>query len=81
VRAGPTERAGFDEWMNAPAAELSDELLARHDDEIDSLTKRFKELEPILGYVNKYIALCEERTNYDVLLQDSTRLCSRERGA
>jgi hypothetical protein len=67
--------------MNASGDELSDELLSKHDEEIASLTERYKALEPILGYVNKYLHLCEERTSYDVLLQDSTRLCSRERGA
>lgn len=81
VRAGPTERAGFEQSMNASGDEMSDELLTKHDEEIASLSKRFAVLEPILGYVNKYLTLCEERTSYDVLIQDSSRLLSRQRGA
>ncbi|KAH9256067.1 hypothetical protein BASA81_005843 [Batrachochytrium salamandrivorans] len=59
--------------------ERCEQLLALHEHELSELDRELDQLKPIQHGVNKYLHLCEERKQYELLVQDSSRLLSRNK--
>ncbi|KZT54876.1 hypothetical protein CALCODRAFT_485197 [Calocera cornea HHB12733] len=55
----------------------SEELLTRHEDEIERLRAERAEKAPILSHVQKYFQLCDEERELEAAAQDPTRLLGK----
>ena len=84
-RASTSDRARLaslvGEPVNAEDLDASEALLGRHEAELARLNAVLEDLRPIVRSAARYVVLCRERTEYESLVQDSSRLLDRKRGA
>jgi len=83
TRASTLERARLAPLLAEPVPEIiqdSEMLLTRHEGEMARLEQILEVLRPIIRACSKYLALCEDRNEYEELVQDSSRLLNRKRG-
>ena len=61
--------------------EYNDETLLEHNDLIQLLQEQNDMIQPVFKSIEKYQHLVEDRKDYEMKIQDSSRLLSRKRGA
>lgn len=78
------EKARLQRLMSEPVNpedyESCEQLLNRHEQELEKLKIVVDAIRPIVKACEKYMALCRERNEYEILIQDSSRLLNRKRG-
>lgn len=80
------EKLGFTEESIAENEELmkdensTEEVFEKHEQYVAQLEEKYCALKPILDKFEKYVLLCEERTTYEEVIKDSSRLLDRRRG-
>jgi hypothetical protein len=84
-RASASERARLapllSQTISPDDLEANEELLQKHEIELQRLLEIVEEIRPIVTTSRKYLDLCLERTNYEKLMADSSRLLNRKPGA
>jgi hypothetical protein len=85
ARVMQTEKSRLQRLMCEPVNpedyEACEQLLNRHEQELEKLKMVVEAIRPVVKACQKYLALCRERNEYEVLIQDSSRLLNRKRGA
>ena len=84
ARLLPTEKARLNrlltESVDPEDYEACDQLLLRHEHELEKVKVIVEAIKPVVLACQKYMKLCQERLEYEALVQDSSRLLNRKRG-